>query len=167
LQKTALKLSIAWRASPEPPFSSTQSRDHQAAEDYSTRYISLTKIDPPDVSDVSLNEVSPDPSLLQTPSHEPEDQSVAASLVVTTPESGAATQGAHYDASQSPDTDDRNVSDTVRDLLMTLSVRGTGKHQCPHQHSCKKGGVKNGNIVTFERNSAFRSAPCLWTVKTV
>jgi len=48
----------------------------------------------------------------------------------------------------------------VDDLLTTLATRGKGTYVCPHGYDCKKGGVKpDGGLVTFERNSSFRSAP--------
>jgi hypothetical protein len=38
-----------------------------------------------------------------------------------------------------------------------LSVRGKGKHICPHGRACTKGGVQaDGTPVVFERNSLFR-----------
>lgn len=47
----------------------------------------------------------------------------------------------------------------VDDLLTTLATRGKGSYVCPYGYDCKKGGVKpDGGLVTFERNSSFRSA---------
>jgi hypothetical protein len=46
----------------------------------------------------------------------------------------------------------------VDDLLTSLASRGKGTYVCPHGYDCKKGGVKlDGGLVTFERNSSFRS----------
>jgi hypothetical protein len=46
----------------------------------------------------------------------------------------------------------------VRDWLQTLGTnRGTGIYTCPHHLSCDKGGVKDGEMVQFTRNSAFKS----------
>jgi hypothetical protein len=46
----------------------------------------------------------------------------------------------------------------VDDLLTSLANRGKGTYVCPHGYDCKKGGVKpEGGLVTFERNSSFRS----------
>lgn len=38
-----------------------------------------------------------------------------------------------------------------------LAVRGKGNYTCPYGRECKKGGVGvNGELVVFERNSAFK-----------
>ncbi|KAH0559376.1 hypothetical protein GP486_004110 [Trichoglossum hirsutum] len=50
-----------------------------------------------------------------------------------------------------------SIQETVTDLLTSLSARGRGSFVCPYDRSCVKGGVgRYGEIVTFERNSAFR-----------
>ena len=49
-----------------------------------------------------------------------------------------------------------SIHEIVRELLRTLSQRGTGQHLCPFGRSCTKGGVENGGVKVFERNSAFR-----------
>lgn len=46
--------------------------------------------------------------------------------------------------------------DAVDRLLKSLTVRGTGKHTCPYGMSCTKGGLRDGELLVFERNSAFR-----------
>jgi hypothetical protein len=48
------------------------------------------------------------------------------------------------------------VHEIVKDLLRTLSQRGTGQHICPYGRACTKGGIENGALRVFERNSAFR-----------
>lgn len=37
-----------------------------------------------------------------------------------------------------------------------LKVRGSGQYTCPEGLSCKRGGVVDGNIRVFKRNSEFR-----------
>jgi hypothetical protein len=49
-----------------------------------------------------------------------------------------------------------SVHEIVRELLRTLSQRGTGQHICPFGRACTKGGIENGGVKVFERNSAFR-----------
>jgi hypothetical protein len=41
--------------------------------------------------------------------------------------------------------------------MNSLAVRGKGQYTCPEGPNCTKGGLQaNGEIVVFERNSAFR-----------
>ena len=49
--------------------------------------------------------------------------------------------------------DDRELSPPDSDQLR---VRGTGKYTCHHGLSCKKGGVEDGKLKVFVRNSDFR-----------
>ncbi|KAB8336716.1 hypothetical protein FH972_021025 [Carpinus fangiana] len=49
------------------------------------------------------------------------------------------------------------ISETVHELLDTLTARGTGTYHCPYNAGCLKGGVDDqGSLVLFVRNSAFR-----------
>jgi hypothetical protein len=50
---------------------------------------------------------------------------------------------------------DHGVS-SVQSLLEQLKTRGKGKYFCPHGMSCDKGGVINGQLKEFNRNSDFR-----------
>jgi hypothetical protein len=44
--------------------------------------------------------------------------------------------------------------------MNSLAVRGKGQYTCPEGRNCTKGGVQaNGEVVVFERNSAFRYVP--------
>ncbi|KAE9378262.1 hypothetical protein N431DRAFT_435425 [Stipitochalara longipes BDJ] len=61
-------------------------------------------------------------------------------------------------------TDDRSpgsegsAQSNTNDPLASLSSRGKGHHICPQGGSCTKGGVgRDGELVVFERNSAFKS----------
>ena len=45
---------------------------------------------------------------------------------------------------------------TTYDASNPLLARGKGQHRCPHGSECTKGGFRNGEIIIFERNSAFR-----------
>jgi hypothetical protein len=49
--------------------------------------------------------------------------------------------------------DDREPSPPDSDQLR---VRGTGEYTCHYGLSCKKGGVKDGKLKVFVRNSDFR-----------
>jgi hypothetical protein len=53
-------------------------------------------------------------------------------------------------------THEDEIHNTVRDIINSLSQRGTGRHMCPYGAACSKGGFKDGQYVVFERNSAFR-----------
>jgi hypothetical protein len=51
-----------------------------------------------------------------------------------------------------------NFQDIGQDPSSKLSSRGKGQWLCPLRHSCTKGGVRpSGELVVFERNSAYRS----------
>jgi len=52
---------------------------------------------------------------------------------------------------------ENNMHEHVKGLIDALAQRGTGNHTCPYGASCNKGGVKDGQFVVFERNSAFRA----------
>jgi hypothetical protein len=41
-------------------------------------------------------------------------------------------------------------------FLDHLKVRGSGQYTCPEGLSCKRGGVIDGNLRVFKRNSEFR-----------
>ncbi|KAL2844880.1 hypothetical protein BJX68DRAFT_242524 [Aspergillus pseudodeflectus] len=57
----------------------------------------------------------------------------------------------------SPMSDDA-IHESVQDILDTLKSRGKDNHVCPWGNRCTKGGVgPDGNVVVFERNSAFRA----------
>ena len=52
--------------------------------------------------------------------------------------------------------DDQHPDMLCQSLLRTLTGRGTGQHVCPWRLQCSKGGVKDSQVVVFERNSAYR-----------
>ena len=50
-----------------------------------------------------------------------------------------------------------DIQERISELLSALEKsRGTGQHICPYQYTCEKGGVENGRLKTFGRNSDFR-----------
>ena len=59
------------------------------------------------------------------------------------------------DSSGSPGSD-RSRQATTYDASNPLLARGKGQHRCPHGSKCTKGGFRNGEVIIFERNSAFR-----------
>jgi hypothetical protein len=59
------------------------------------------------------------------------------------------------DSSGSPDSDGSSQA-TTYDASNPLLTRGKGQHRCPKGSECTKGGFRNGEIIIFERNSAFR-----------
>lgn len=60
----------------------------------------------------------------------------------------------------SPDSPHDAAANEASRLMASLSSRGKGSYVCPYGPSCRKGGVKpNGEIVVFERNSAFKLVP--------
>lgn len=60
------------------------------------------------------------------------------------------------DGSGSDDSDDEDDERFSQEKMDALKTRGKGNHQCPKGHLCTKGGVdKDGNLVQFDRNSAF------------
>jgi hypothetical protein len=66
----------------------------------------------------------------------------------------------------SPMSDDA-IHESVQDILDTLKSRGKDNHVCPWGNRCTKGGVgPDGNVVVFERNSAFRYATLLLSQNT-
>src|ERR1700722_1464439 len=71
---------------------------------------------------------------------------------VSLPDRGVAFR---EDSSGSPGSDGSRQA-TTYDASNPLLVRGKGQHRCPHGSECTKGGFRNGEVVVFERNSAFR-----------
>uniref|UniRef100_A0A0B7JSS4 Uncharacterized protein n=1 Tax=Bionectria ochroleuca TaxID=29856 RepID=A0A0B7JSS4_BIOOC len=60
------------------------------------------------------------------------------------------------DGSGSDDSDNEDDERFSQEKMDALKTRGKGNHQCPKGHLCTKGGVdKDGNLVQFDRNSAF------------
>jgi hypothetical protein len=60
------------------------------------------------------------------------------------------------DGSSASPSSDGSGQATTYDASNPLLARGKGQHRCPHGGECTKGGFRNGEIVIFERNSAFR-----------
>lgn len=60
------------------------------------------------------------------------------------------------DCSSTSPSSDGSGQATTYDASNPLLARGKGQHRCPHGSECTKGGFRNGEIVIFERNSAFR-----------
>lgn len=49
--------------------------------------------------------------------------------------------------------------------MNSLEARGKGQYTCSEGRNCTKGGVQaNGEMVVFERNSAFRYVPPIQAV---
>jgi len=71
-------------------------------------------------------------------------------------ESLSAMDDAHV-FSQEQYQQENDIHNRVKELIDSLSQRGTGRHTCPYGAACSKGGIKNGQFVVFERNSAFRA----------
>jgi hypothetical protein len=71
---------------------------------------------------------------------------------VSLPDRGVALR---EDSSGSPSSDGTRQA-TTYDASNPLLVRGKGQHRCPHGSQCTKGGFRNGEVIVFERNSAFR-----------
>lgn len=76
---------------------------------------------------------------------------------VSLPDRGVALRD---DSSGSPGSNGSGQA-TTYDTSNPLLARGKGQHRCPHGSECTKGGFRNGEIVIFERNSAFRSVDIL------
>lgn len=49
--------------------------------------------------------------------------------------------------------------EAFQSLYPHLNRRGVGTWVCPHAEKCTKGGVRDGVLVVFERNSSFKSVP--------
>ena len=71
---------------------------------------------------------------------------------VSLPDRGVAVR---EDSSGSPSSDGSRQT-TAYDASNPLLARGKGQHRCPHGSECTKGGFRNGEVIIFERNSAFR-----------
>lgn len=64
------------------------------------------------------------------------------------------------DPAQSPLEDNDSESEDDEELfkgidMESLKQRGKGNYTCPKGLRCEKGGVENGQLVLFDRNSAF------------
>ncbi|VUC21729.1 unnamed protein product [Clonostachys rosea] len=60
------------------------------------------------------------------------------------------------DGSGSDDSDDEDDERFSQEKMDALKTRGKGDHYCPKGLLCTKGGVdKDGNLIQFDRNSAF------------
>lgn len=44
----------------------------------------------------------------------------------------------------------------INEMLADLGRRGKGEYTCPLGNRCRKGGISNGELFVFKRNSAFR-----------
>ncbi|KAK7413676.1 hypothetical protein QQX98_007458 [Neonectria punicea] len=44
----------------------------------------------------------------------------------------------------------------IMELIQGMNRRGKGVHYCPFGEKCSKGGVSDGTLLLFERNSAFK-----------
>src|SRR6266480_7187827 len=65
---------------------------------------------------------------------DPNDQEVENEIINTAPDDGV---------------------NSIQSLLEQLKPRGKGRYFCPHGKSCDKGGVTNGQLKEFNRNSDF------------
>jgi hypothetical protein len=117
---------------------------------YTTGYI------PPEKMDSPATQVPPDFTGFRSPPQEPDSETSSSPML--TPATTSGTQEAMSEPKRSPSSEELTGPDLIRELLASLSVRGTGRYTCPYLHDCRKGGVKYGELVIFERNSAFRSA---------
>jgi len=149
LQKTVGKLNKAWRTSPQPPFPPNQRRKDQSAPDLTETYIHMNNSLPLTISDIHST-----PSTQRSSASEIQNRSLSTALILRP---GGIHEPIEPTSFKSLNQQERDVSETVQHLLMTLSVRGTGRHCCPYKWKCTKGGVKDGEFVIFERNSAFRA----------
>lgn len=137
LQTTADELHAFWQASPSPP--TTERRE---SSDPTTSLPSTVYRMPEEMGSTATDQesLSPPWPTEQRPSSDfvginqyQEDRS--RSSASTEPMPGAAV-----------------------DPTKSLTSRGKGNYVCPHGTGCSKGGVKpDGDLVIFERNSAFRS----------
>jgi hypothetical protein len=160
LEEAAQKVSTLWRATQEPPdMFRTSYHDFplpneppppDSANGYTTGYIPPEKMDSPET------QVPSDFNGFRSPPPEPDSETNSSPML--TPATTSGTQEAISEPKRSPSSEELTGPDLIRELLTSLSVRGTGRYTCPYLHDCRKGGVKYGELVVFERNSAFRSA---------
>lgn len=64
------------------------------------------------------------------------------------------------DSPHSQQSDDDSDSEDDEELFLSIDMdalkqRGKGTYYCPKGMRCEKGGVENGALVLFDRNSAF------------
>lgn len=109
---------------------------------------------PPEKMDSPATQVPPDFAGFRSPPQEPDSETSSSPML--TPATTSGTQEELSEPKRSPSSEDLAGPDLIREMLTSLSVRGTGRYTCPYLHDCRKGGVKYGELVVFERNSAFR-----------
>ncbi|KAH7136254.1 hypothetical protein EDB81DRAFT_801859 [Dactylonectria macrodidyma] len=54
-------------------------------------------------------------------------------------------------------TAEQQTTPEVTPTIDNLRVRGSSHYTCPHGMACKRGGVQNGQLRVFKRNSDFRT----------
>jgi hypothetical protein len=149
LQATAEHADQSWRASAKPP---PASRFQSQRRQQGPRPVPYPISGPMYQAEASV--YSPDQPLVEGQGYEP-------SYVDDQVELDARSPGS-----------DRSAQSNTNDPFASLSSRGKGHHVCPKGASCSKGGVgPEGELIVFERNSAFRSvfslssrASCVWHV---
>jgi len=134
LQVAAQDLDIGWQHSPKPPQASTrlQKRPSRYSQRVEARADMDSALAPFGMGASSSRDVAYDRDYLLE-GHEPAENL------------------------ETPGSDD-SIHDKIQELLSSLSSRGKGRHVCPFHSACRKGGVhRDGTVVIFKRNSAFRS----------
>jgi len=159
LEEAAQSVTTLWSATQDPPeMFRTSYRDFPPPSDppttgytngYTNGYI------PPEKMDSPTAEVPQDFTGFRSPIQEPDSETNSSPML--TPATTAGTQEAISEPKRSPSSEELTGPDLIRELLTSLSVRGTGRYTCPYLHDCRKGGVKYEELVVFERNSAFRA----------
>lgn len=128
LEQMANEINVIWNDSPKPP----------------SQVDGLTQA----VETTSVNE--------EDGSMSPDDTTSVYNYEVTAPpdlDCDTQRQGS-FDAPRSPSNEPSSAH--LQNLYVMASNRGKGEWQCPFGLECTKGGVRDGRVDIFKRNSAFR-----------
>jgi hypothetical protein len=156
LEETARTLNTQWRSSRKPPFGHSRIQPDLIKSESYDESVTNTPSPSPfyDSCDLPKDSTIYCPELVNTQNivHLPPTE-----VTYLPPKFNAGSNGANFQAIDfynSPQ--QRDIENRVKSLLQTLSQRGTGQHYCPYAMNCTKGGVEEGELRVFERNSAFR-----------
>jgi len=136
LQTTAVELNAVWGGSGIPPFQRRRDRPQSNSS-----------------ADTAVTDSASTASTTAVYSTWQVQQSPVAQRSRT----GSSGQSTSPSYVSPPSGDQQSNHDAVDSLLKSLTVRGTGNHTCPYGMTCTKGGLRNGELVVFGRNSAFRA----------
>jgi hypothetical protein len=156
LEDTARKLNNEWRSSAKPPFGPLIAQPDNARSEGSMETPTTASSPgypypnntPPESPTIYNSEVVPSTAMIHLPSRQ--DMYLHSRM-----NSHPTTSGYELVPHQSTAQQD-SIHEMVRNLLSNLNQRGTGQHLCPYGTTCTKGGLENGRLKVFERNSAFR-----------